>query len=461
MGGALVFLALSSIQTAMAQDAVTMTAKHEKAAVVKFKMSIKASVMGADVLLTMVRKTTVKEIKDNGDAVIEQVSEDGKLTIDGKDMDNPGFPLMTLTTSKLNRVTAFDMSKEGQQIMAPEVQHLLAMMNTIQFANKAVKPGDTWDTDLDNPVKKDKKFTVTTAFVGMERVDGISAWKLTQKAEAPADADGNKLVSNFTSWLNPVDGETIKLEGKVKDLPTQFGPLSQEVTMTVINGDKPAEGIALTIKRVYKADDIMQLNTSIKLKIQGADVVITSTSKQVVKEVRKGGSVVLVETDDGGKITVGGQDMPKPPDPPTTITLDQYGKLLDYKTGDTVQGLTLDINRLISATSDVQFPKKAVKAGDSWETIVDNPVIKEKKITVKTTFVGVEKLDGEDVWKLTQSFAAVVKADASKLNADFTYWLNPKDGQMKKVSGKATGIPTDTAGLVDAEITQTVETSPK
>ena len=40
------------------------------------------------------------------------------------------------------------------------------------------------------------------------------------------------------------------------------------------------------------------------------------------------------------------------------------------------------------------LPEKEVKSGDSWQTEFDNPAAKGKKVTVKTSYLGTEKVDG-------------------------------------------------------------------
>ena len=44
------------------------------------------------------------------------------------------------------------------------------------------------------------------------------------------NADGSKMTYEAITWINPKDGLMEKAEHKIKDVPTQFGPL--EISMT-------------------------------------------------------------------------------------------------------------------------------------------------------------------------------------------------------------------------------------
>src|SRR5207248_1555 len=78
------------------------------------------------------------------------------------------------------------------------------------------------------------------------------------------------------------------------------------------------------------------------------------------------------------------------------------GKLVDFKMEEGGI-LAPEIARLLATLRTPILPEKEVKAGDTWQTEFDNPAVKGKKFTVKTTFVGTDKVEGMDVWKIQQS----------------------------------------------------------
>jgi hypothetical protein len=88
------------------------------------------------------------------------------------------------------------------------------------------------------------------------------------------------------------------------------------------------------------------------------------------------------------------------------------------------------------------LPDKAVKSGDTWENQIDNPAVKGKKITIKGTFLGIEKKDGADTWKVKQTVEAETAADGTKLTVEETVFLDPTDGHELKTTEEAKGIPT-------------------
>jgi hypothetical protein len=110
----------------------------------------------------------------------------------------------------------------------------MAMLSDQLFTDKEVKKNDTWETEIENPAVKEKKVTVKGTYLGNETVDGVELWKVKQTADAATDKDGGKLSVDFTSWINPTNGQVVKSEGVVKDLPTMFGPMTWTMKQELI-----------------------------------------------------------------------------------------------------------------------------------------------------------------------------------------------------------------------------------
>jgi hypothetical protein len=228
---ALLAFALLAGQVARADDAaaVTLGFKPKLGRVSRSKTVIKTTVMGMDVIVNQTQKSTVKEVKENGDFILEVVDEGSTINIGGTEQDQPAGMPRTITRDKFGKVKEAK-EVEGGGFMAPEISKLMTLLSTSIFADKAVKVDDTWQTELENPAVKEKKVTVKDTFLGIEKIDGKEYWKIKQTADAVLDADGSKMTYSFTAWLNPVDGEAFKVEGTVKDVPTQVGALTMEIT---------------------------------------------------------------------------------------------------------------------------------------------------------------------------------------------------------------------------------------
>lgn len=213
--------------------------------------------------------------------------------------------------------------------------------------------------------------------------------------------------------------------------------------MAAMADEKP-----VTLARTYKEGDKVSHKVTVTVSVNGMDVVVTRTAKSTVKEVRKTGEIVIVQTDDGSTLNIGGMEQQQPAGPPVTELRDKNGKLTEVKVDEAANGfMTPDMQQLIAKASDVHLTDKPVKAGDTWTTEFDNPAVKGKKFTAKSTYVGIEKVDGQDLWKVKQTVEADSDADGKKLTIDFTAWLDPAKGQTVKMEGNAKDVPTNFGSL--------------
>jgi len=209
-----------------------------------------------------------------------------------------------------------------------------------------------------------------------------------------------------------------------------------------------ADEKAVTLARAYKEGDKVSHKITVTVSVNGMDVVVTRTAKSTVKEVKKTGEVVIIQTDDGSSLNIGGTEQQQPAGPPVTEIRDKNGKLTEVKIDEAAQGfMTPDIQQLVAKASDVHLTDKPVKPGDTWTTEFDNPAVKGKKFNAKSTYIGTEKVDGQDLWKVKQTVEADSDADGKKLSIDLTAWLDPAKGQTVKMEGNAKDVPTNFGSL--------------
>lgn len=230
-------LALLAAMPVRADDKpVTLSRTFKKGDVSRIKIETAIDGDGSGVSLKLTSKATVKEVKDNGQIVIETQDEAGVLTLNGSDMDIPAGPLTTLTFDKTGKLIDFK-SEEGG-VITPETLRQLEIMRMPILAGKEVKAGDNWQSEFDNPAVKGKKFTVKTTFAGTDKVDGADLWKLRQEGAPETDASGAKMGFDATYWLDPATGQIVKAEVKIKDQPTTtYGPHSMSTKVARIKSD--------------------------------------------------------------------------------------------------------------------------------------------------------------------------------------------------------------------------------
>jgi hypothetical protein len=224
---------LGTASAAHAQDEVNLQYNYKKGDVFRYKLDVIANVMGMEVTVKTGQKMTVKEVKENGDFVIVYEGEAGVANIGGQEQEMPAQPPFEITISKRGKFVSYN-SEAQQGLMSPEIVKLMAVMNENVLPDKAVKAGDTWTTEVDNPAVKNQKVVTKTTFVGIEKVDEVEYWKIKQVSEAATDDSGTKMTQEMTVWLVPGSGHTYKMEGKIKGLPTQFGDMDWTIKMSLV-----------------------------------------------------------------------------------------------------------------------------------------------------------------------------------------------------------------------------------
>jgi hypothetical protein len=212
----------------------------------------------------------------------------------------------------------------------------------------------------------------------------------------------------------------------------------------------------VTIARPRKAGDVVRMKVNATADVAGTEVTLERTVKTEVKEIKKTGEVVIVSSDLGGKVNAGGQEMEIPPTGPVTTTFDKLGRPVKYeRSASDMSIMAPEVEQLIAVMQDYVLPDKPVKAGDAWENELPNPLFKDKKVQVKTTFVGMDKLEEAEVWKLKQTMAVVVDADGSKMSAELVFLVDPATGTPRTAEGAIKGVPTQ-YGPVDLRIKATL-----
>ena len=210
----------------------------------RYKSVVKAITGMGDALLKGTQIVTVKEISKDGNIKVETATENNTMEFGGQpQQDVPAEKPSSTTRDKYGKLVDFTVSEGQSQYFAPEAQKLQASLMQVILTGKEVKAGDSWETELENPMLKDKTFKVKTTYLGTEKVEDVEYWKLEQTSETVIDADGAKMTSKVTAWLNSADGSSFKKKISMKNFPsTAVGSIEFDITISAIKKeDKKAE----------------------------------------------------------------------------------------------------------------------------------------------------------------------------------------------------------------------------
>jgi hypothetical protein len=194
---------------------------------------------------------------------------------------------------------------------------------------------------------------------------------------------------------------------------------------------------------VYKKGDVLPYRTYIRFTGRTPDdagailLTVRSTSKNTITDVTPEGNIVWEQLDDPGSVAAL-NDMPLPtPDEikPVTVTFGQSG--LVSKRLNPAADPADQTQKLLPLMGSLPVPPAGVKAGDTWETELPNPMLKNKKLVAKSTLVGNETILGMDCLKVTVTMtfptAYGLKED-EYMKFSETYWLEAKTRQLVRAS---------------------------
>lgn len=234
LGSALCLLGLLGGQALRADETpVHLIVTPKVGRVLRTRLATTITIMGMELQTNGTVKNVIKEVKPNGDVVIETIDEGGTITVNGQKAPQNATPPYTSTRDKFGKTIETHKTRTGG-VTTPEVNKLLDAITDIILTDKPVKLNDTWVTEVENPVVKEKKVIVKDTYVGTEKIEGKEYWKLKQTAEATTDAAGNRIVYEVTEWISSIDGAPFKFEATVANVPTRAGLMSLKLRSDAI-----------------------------------------------------------------------------------------------------------------------------------------------------------------------------------------------------------------------------------
>lgn len=226
LGMAMVLAAGAALAFAGVQGySLKRTAKQGE--VFKYQMSGELELMGQSVGMKAITVNKTTKVEANGNYVVESAMTDGKISINGGEMDLPEQG-GTITTFQPDG-TVLDVKGEGVEQGGWRMANLMSAI----VPNKALNVGETWTSEVKGDSKKqsvDVKGTYT--FEAIEKSDwGDTARIKYELKETSGDAAASM---SGTAWIETKTGNMTKLDSTWKDVPIPGAPAPVNGKMTLV-----------------------------------------------------------------------------------------------------------------------------------------------------------------------------------------------------------------------------------
>ncbi|HZO88708.1 MAG TPA: hypothetical protein VFB38_10255 [Chthonomonadaceae bacterium] len=193
------------------------------------------------IVLKSVMKEEVKNTTDVGEADLGNTMESMEISVNGQPFpsNSDNQPTVTMTVNRNGLV--LKRSAENNQPGLEQIIALGTLLSNMPVPPMPVKIGDTWKTELDNPLVEGKKVTLTSKLVGKEKVAGIDTLKVRVETSVPTK-DGAEAKDTIKAEgvynVDPQAGRLVRSSYDVTNLDMQapFGTLknmSQKLTLIV------------------------------------------------------------------------------------------------------------------------------------------------------------------------------------------------------------------------------------
>ena len=103
---------------------------------------------------------------------------------------------------------------------------------------------------------------------------------------------------------------------------------------------------------------------------------------------------------------------------------------------------SMDIGPALDANGNIVYNPDHTLKYESWTTEMDNPALKGKKFSLKSVFIGIDKVDGKEYWKVKQTSTVEVDAAGAKTAFEMTHWMEIGTGETFKAEGSVKDLPT-------------------
>lgn len=229
----------------------TWTFKHKKGDKyrMKAKAALKLTLSGNDIPIEALSTTKheVKEVADNGDVTTVETSESSKVSYLGMDIEN-AEPDRKVTEVVNKTGVVIKRTIENSQQADAALEKLSFIGASFPTPPKPVKIGDTWKTEINNPLVEGKKVTVTSKLTGKEKIKDVETLVVKVEVAVPPSAEATekdhvKMITTY--YVNPQEGRLVRVKGSIENAPFDVqgmtGIIGGEQEADILPGEKDEE----------------------------------------------------------------------------------------------------------------------------------------------------------------------------------------------------------------------------
>jgi len=242
--------------SAMAQDTYSWVWTQKAGDIAKFRTYVRITARQADnsgdIVITTRSESRhdTKAVAEDGTITYEQLDEKAEAILNGAPIPPAaGGPKPVTITLGKNGVMAKRVNPAADPFDRSQ-KSIIALM-AMPAPTKPVAMGESWKTDIPNPLMKGKIITITSTLVGKDKVLGKDAIRVKQESSFPSvfGADENEtVVVKGEYWLDAKDYSLLKMAYNVKNPVLPFPAAKIESTGLVhrivagVNDKEDADG---------------------------------------------------------------------------------------------------------------------------------------------------------------------------------------------------------------------------
>ncbi|HLK61659.1 MAG TPA: hypothetical protein VKU00_34250 [Chthonomonadaceae bacterium] len=198
---------------------------------IKQEVNGKTETTPINVEIRSLNKQEVKSVAANGDANVQDTTEQYEIRIDNNPPNPHDKPQpVTRTISKTGQILKQQVAREDAQAQNAQVEALSFILSEMIAPDKPIKIGETWKSELNNRFVEGQKVTQTSTLVSAEKIAGVDALKVKVQMSVPTKVNADEkytLKLDGAYYVDPKDGRKIRADFDLENLPlsTQAGEL--------------------------------------------------------------------------------------------------------------------------------------------------------------------------------------------------------------------------------------------
>jgi hypothetical protein len=192
----------------------------------KYRMKADMEAEGQAITFTALLVEKVTKVAANGDITVESNQKDAKVNFGGNEMEVPSEGGAQTTTSTSNgKVLLVEGDDHGADA------YRTANLITMQFPDKALAVGSTWDVSIP---KSDKGVVEAKGSYKVEAQEKMGEHDTYRIKGTLKELSGDVPASvEATYWISIKDGNLVKAQGTWTNFPVpKMGPQTMKITLT-------------------------------------------------------------------------------------------------------------------------------------------------------------------------------------------------------------------------------------